>query len=273
MKELHIFETKLLGNCLLGKCCDQITNFPNHTLSTCLGTSFLSYFGAFTAEYRLELTRIFIKDLKSCSVSYSEDFKNESFLVTDNIVRNWNVSGLPTDDYSVQNGILTLFGFRFPLCIDPQQQAVTWIKKLYCEQKLSIKSFKESDFLKYLEVAVQFGQPFLFVNVEEEIDPILDPILERTLSIENGSKVVSIAGKSVEWDDNFRLFFCTKLSNPNFGPEVTSKVTVVNFCLTQQGLSDQLLNVVVLLERPVSLPAIKCIYYYSSKFPFDFLGS
>ena len=171
VEELHIFETKLLGNCLLG-------------------TSFLSYFGAFTAEYRLEITRIFMEDLKKCCVPFTEDFKNESFLVSDNIVRNWNISGLPTDDYSIQNGILTLFGFRFPLCIDPQQQAVTWIKKLYCDEKLSMKSFKENDFLKYLEVSVQFGQPFLFVNVEEEIDPILDPILERTFSLEGGNKVV-----------------------------------------------------------------------------------
>jgi len=39
-------------------------------------------------------------------------------------VQGWISKGLPADDHSVQNGILTTKSSRFPLCIDPQQQAV-----------------------------------------------------------------------------------------------------------------------------------------------------
>lgn len=50
----------------------------------------------------------------------------------------WGSEGLPPDELSVQNGILTTRGSRFPLCIDPQQQALNWIKKKEGKNKLKV---------------------------------------------------------------------------------------------------------------------------------------
>jgi len=48
-------------------------------------------------------------------------------LLTDDVeVGRWSAHGLPTDDLSVQNGILTTRASRFALCVDPQMQAVAW---------------------------------------------------------------------------------------------------------------------------------------------------
>lgn len=35
-------------------------------------------------------------------------------------VRQWNIQGLPKDDFSTDNGIAVDQGRRWPLCIDPQ---------------------------------------------------------------------------------------------------------------------------------------------------------
>ena len=53
----------------------------------------------------------------------------------------------------------------------------------------------------------------------------------------------------VDWDDNFRLFFTTKLANPHYSPEVMGKTMIVNYGVTMDGLANQLLNVVVAHER------------------------
>ena len=100
-------------------------------------------------------------------------------LATDASVKQWSAENLPADDHSVQNGILTTQASRFPLCIDPQMQAVRWLKTRESKNNLVVRQLNDPDFMKQLELAVKFGNSFLFENVGEELDPMLDPILEK----------------------------------------------------------------------------------------------
>ena len=216
-----------------------------------LGSSFLSYAGAFTADYRKELIyEKFLRDVEVKKIPLSDPFTLEGLMTTDATVQEWTSKGLPADAHSVQNGILTTKCTRFPLCIDPQEQAVGWIKNTYAKKNLTVKSLTESDFMKHLELAIQFGNPFLFQNVDVELDPMLDPVLEKNLVKEGASMVIKLGDKSVEWDDNFRLFFTTKLANPHYSPEIMGKTMIINYGVTLDGLANQLLNVVVGNERP-----------------------
>eukprot|EP00913_Durusdinium_trenchii_P009864 g9260.t1 len=49
--------------------------------------------------------------------------------------------------------------------------------------------------------------------------------------------------------NSFKLFMQTKLSNPHYPPEVQAECTIINFTVTEDGLEDQLLFLVVKLER------------------------
>jgi dynein heavy chain len=104
--------------------------------------------------------------------------------------------------------------------------------------------------MKYLELSVNMGFPFLFQNVSESIDPVVDPILEKNTFIVSQQKMIRLGDADVTWDDNFRLYLTTKLANPHYSPEIMGKTMIINFAVTLEGLQDQLLNDVVANERP-----------------------
>ena len=215
-----------------------------------LVAGFMSYTGAFNWEIRNKLIYDSWKsDLVSKEVPVTEDFKVEKLMTTDVEQSLWAQEGLPGDELSIQNGILTTKGSRFPLCIDPQQQAVAWIKKREADNKLKISSFNDPDFLKHLEMAVTYGFPFLFEDVDEFIDPVIDPILEKNIKVSGSRKFVILGDKEVDFDPNFRLYITTRLSNPSYAPKIFGTAMVINYSVTLKGLSDQLLNVVVRHEQ------------------------
>lgn len=56
---------------------------------------------------------------------------------------------------------------------------------------LQVKTFHDPDFLKQLELAIQYGFPFLFEGCDEYIDPVIDPVLERSTTQGSTGKRVS----------------------------------------------------------------------------------
>jgi dynein heavy chain len=56
--------------------------------------------------------------------------------------------------------------------------------------------------------------------------------------------------KQLSLHNDFELFMHTKLQNPHYPPEIQAECTLINFTVTEQGLEDQLLSIVVQKERP-----------------------
>uniref|UniRef100_H2ZL84 Dynein axonemal heavy chain 10 n=1 Tax=Ciona savignyi TaxID=51511 RepID=H2ZL84_CIOSA len=138
---------------------------------------------------------------------------------------------------------------RFPLCIDPQEQALSWIRKKEEKNNLKESSFNSPDFLKQLELAIKYGFPFLFKDVDEYIDPVIDNVLEKDVKGGQGREFVVLGDKEVDYDSNFKLYLTSKLSNPRYSPAVFGKAMIINYTVTLKGLEDQLLSVIVKFER------------------------
>ena len=58
--------------------------------------------------------------------------------------------------------------------------------------------------------------------------------LKRLNEQAGGRKSIKLGDKEIDWDDNFRLYLCTKLPNPQYGPEVAGKAIIINYSVTQQ---------------------------------------
>lgn len=102
MEAFSTDKVKLVGDCLSG-------------------SAFLSYCGPFNYELRKKMIYEHWKvDLINREIPNKEDFRLEKFLTNDVEMSRWASEGLPSDELSVQNGILTKNASRWPLCVDPQ---------------------------------------------------------------------------------------------------------------------------------------------------------
>mmetsp|Transcript_28699 Transcript_28699/g.25752 ORF Transcript_28699/g.25752 Transcript_28699/m.25752 type:complete len:104 (+) Transcript_28699:658-969(+) len=102
------------------------------------------------------------------------------------MIREWQNAGLPADQLSTDNAILINNCSRWPLIIDPQGQANKWIKTMGKDANMVITKLTEPNFLRTLENAIRFGQPALLENVEETLDPALEPILVKQFTKKGG---------------------------------------------------------------------------------------
>ncbi len=219
-----------------------------------ISVSIVSYSSPFTIEYRKEFLKSLIEYIKNEGINYnsSEEFSLQNMLSDPLSIREWNYAGLPADELSIDNAIITVRSKRWPLIIDPQMQANKWIKNYY--KANGIKCFKMSDktLFNRLKDCISGGLPVLVENVEQTIESSLEPILQKQIYKQGPSFMISMGGneKPIIYSHQFKLFLTSKLSNPHYLPEISIKVTIINFTVTIKGLEDQLLVDVVKHERP-----------------------
>lgn len=103
---------------------------------------------------------------------------------------------------------------------------------------------------KKVELAVSTGQTLMIDAIGQEIDAILDPLLSRQFVKKGKTLLVKLGAEEVEVAPGFKLYLQTKLINPHYKPETAAQCTIINFIVTESGLEDQLLAMVVRVEKP-----------------------
>jgi len=103
-------------------------------------------------------------------------------------------------------------------------------------------TFNTDGFVKRLENSIKFGQSVLFEGIDTELDPIIDPVLEKNISKEAGVEVITLGDQKIEYNSDFKMVLITKIANPMYTPEIFGKTMIINFSVTMGGLKDQLLN-------------------------------
>jgi dynein heavy chain, axonemal len=180
----------------------------------------------------------------------SESANPLAVLTDEATIAGWNNFGLPPDRVSTENGAILNNSERYSLIIDPQLQGITWLRKTWDKHDLKVTRLSNPKMAKTVEFAVEGGQPVLIENLENSIDAVIQPVYARCIIKKGKTKYIKMGDKELTLNPNFNLFLHTKLSNPHYPPEIQAECTLINFTVTESGLEDQLLALVVKKERP-----------------------
>ena len=218
-----------------------------------ISSAFISYAAPFTGIYRDKLISIWMNNNSFKDIPHT-NIDKFSFIKLFGIpleINKWNEYGLPSDDVSIQSGIMLTNSSRWPLMIDPQNQAKTWIKNMEKKNNnLLITKIDDTNLLHILEIGIRNGKSVLIEDINESLDPSLDSVLNKSIFKSGGRLLIHLGDSDIDYDKNFKFYITTKLTNPHYTPEISIKVNIINFTVTKNGLTEQLLGDVVKKERP-----------------------
>jgi len=216
--------------------------------------AFVVYCGPFNSEFRDRLYTDFLAETTKRTVPGHAKVELVSFLIDKGTMGEWALEGLPSDELSIQNAIMVTRSSRYPLMVDPQGQANRWIKSRehprisqnpgMCMTTLSAKNLKDQ-----IEFTMGEGLCLLIENVENEVDPMLDPVLDRQIIKKGKNMYINVSDQNMDYSPKFSLYLTSRLPNPHFSPELSAKCTVIDFTVTMKGLEQQLLGRLISMEQ------------------------
>lgn len=218
-----------------------------------IGAAMIAYSGAFTSKYRMKMEESWKRKLDDEGILKSPNASLRYVMEEKLQTRKWNLNFLPNDNLSIENGIIMFKTRKWPLMIDPQNQASIFLKKYGQSVKetsfLSVK-FSDPKMIDQVISGVKFGQWILLDNVGTHLDTSLEPILLQQKIKRGNYCEIKIGDKLIPYNEEFKLFMITTLSNPHYSPETFAKITIINFAITPFGLEDQMLSELVKIEMP-----------------------
>ena len=132
----------------------------------------------------------------------TKDIEAIGLMCDDAEIAQYQTEGLPADQVSAENAAIVVNTTRYPLMVDPQLQAIYWIKRREGE-KLGIGRLGQKHLVRNLLKAIEDGTPFIIENMGEAIDPTLMPVIGRT-TIKRGKRKF-VAMETQKWN-------CTRTS-------------------------------------------------------------
>ncbi len=229
---LKDFKTRISGDCVLA-------------------SAFVSYIGVFNSFFRAKIIKDWKAIVTSKNIPITPDLEIIKILITEAEKLKFKAEGLPADPFSIENSSIIKWCTRWPLIIDPQMQCIKWLKGMNVTK--SNVQFKQNGWDRIIGENIETGTMLIMEDVDQELSPILTPLLAKEFYKKDKSSknsFIKIGSAEFQFNTNFKFYLITKISNPHYKPEIIAQCTLINFIVTEKGLEDQLLAMVVNIEQP-----------------------
>jgi len=237
--KLKGFKEKLAGDCLLA-------------------SAFVSYTGVFNSYFREKIISKWKIIITENNILITSGIDIVSILVSPSQILLFKSQGLPDDPFSKENSAIMTSCTRWPLVIDPQMQAIKWLRGM--PQSKVFVANKQKEWESTIGNAISAGQMIIIEDIDQEMDPMMTPILgKETTKKDKTSKqlYIKVGSEDYEYNEKCKIYLITKMANPHYKPEIIAQCSLINFIVTEKGLEDQLLALVVNIEAPELEDSIK----------------
>ncbi|KAH8584742.1 dynein heavy chain [Cryptosporidium sp. chipmunk genotype I] len=238
------------------------TEFSNIMGDCLLSAAFICFAGGLDQILRSHYIKLWQRILDQFQLSHTNPstFKIVDYLSKPNERLLWQSYGLSNDDLSVENAIIIKRHIRYPFIIDPSGYATSFLLEMNKHNnknsnnsgggKLQTSTFSDSNFPKLLESSLRFGSSLLIQDVGSSLDPLIYSVLNQEIHLHGGRSLITVGDSEVDFSPHFRVYLTTQDPTIQYGPDLTSRVTMVNFTVTPTSLLEQSRNIILKELRP-----------------------
>uniref|UniRef100_A0A914HVR0 Cytoplasmic dynein 2 heavy chain 1 n=1 Tax=Globodera rostochiensis TaxID=31243 RepID=A0A914HVR0_GLORO len=221
---------------------DELRTVENCCL---IGAAFITFLGGASEEMRAQTMGHW---RGVCQLPAEFDLLN--FLASETDQLRWKLEGLLTNNLALENGAILFGAKNSPFIVDPSGTVCTFLANHFKGSSTEVLRANQSDLMTQVELGVRFGKTLIIDEMDELVEPALVPLLRRDFHTIGARLAVQLGEKQVDFNDQFRLFLCTRNEHCHLASHVSSVVAEINFSITRSGLASQLLSLAIELEKP-----------------------
>ncbi|KAL2631405.1 hypothetical protein R1flu_016091 [Riccia fluitans] len=231
---------------------DQLTTKRKNIVGdVVLASGLVAYLGSFPASFRSRFITEWQSGLQNIGLAYSRDFSLVTFYTTPQDIKAWAAAGLPTDDHSLENGIIVCNTSRPMLVLDPQKQVSRWICSIEDPANISMVDMNSPDVLEEAQSCSLTEKLLMVENVGNQTTPGL---IKKVTALAKAPELTQRGSKKETAVKRFLHCGCILLTYDqgfNYSDElnVCVSLNVVDFSITFHGLCSQLLSIAAEKER------------------------
>ncbi|CAG9772248.1 unnamed protein product [Ceutorhynchus assimilis] len=216
-----------------------------------VSSAFVAYLPSLNnADRNIILTkwRDYIKDN---SIPCTDNYEFGAVLSGEVEMEHWTEFSLPSDSFFIENGIIFNNSKYFRLLLDPHGKALEWITNFEDGNNMIITKFTFGDWLQDLKYCIINGKHILIKDTKGYIPPCLNYLVYgQSFVKENGDLFITIDGEDLRMHENFKIYILCCKPNVSYSAEQKSRLTLINFSLTSSALKEDVLRIVVEIEKP-----------------------